>query len=456
MLRNRLIIGLSLILLLVSIGQWMTLHYSIRKVAMSQMELHLIHDGDTLLSALELDAQGQPEIKEVAVEEVYRQRFSGHYYQVFLDGRLALASPSLGGHELPARTAATGIQLLQEIRGPKDQEVLILTKGYSLHGHDVSITVGEELSDMNRQIDEQSITSLGLILPLLVLAVIMQNLTIRREFQSLATAQEQLSKIRKGIRGRIDARVPGEIQPLVNEINHLLELVHRRLLQSRTALGNLAHAFKTPLAVLLQRIDDPALPPAVGADLKAQVAVIRDRVDRELKRARLAGHEPLCSPIDIREELRVMSDVLGSVYRDKDLKIRVHAPEQPISYDREDFLELVGNLADNACKWAKEEVYIGVSVNSDRGLLIRIADDGPGCEPEQIRQLGQRGLRLDETTSGHGLGLAICQDIVDFYKGTLKIGRDAELGGLQVLVELPSLLQSRLGYDEPREQAPAV
>jgi len=436
-LSKRLAVWLSLILIIVFIGQWAALRYAIRKVVESQTLMHLEHDSDALLSSLGFSAGGALVLKEMGVEEVYRQPFSGHYYVLHLDKKLALISPSLGDQPLPSVAISPGVKSFREVTGPKGQLVLTLSQGHSLLNHEVSITVGEDLTEMNEEIDEHSIASLGLILPLLIAAVLMQNLTIRRELQPLSSVKGELEKIRHGELGRIGGEVPGEIRPLVDEVNRLLELVHRRLYQSRTAVGNLAHAIKTPLAVLFRIADDPSLPAEQSAALQAQTVIIRDRVERELKRARLAGSDRAGTQVDIHAELQVMSHVLASIYRDKGLEIAIDAPDRPIPYDREDILELLGNLADNACKWAKRQVCIQVLETTDGGIHLRVADDGPGCTPEMTKQLGQRGVRLDESTAGHGLGLAICQDIVDSYGGSLKIGCDQSLGGLTVGVDLP-------------------
>lgn len=437
MLRNRLIFGLSLLLLLVSVGQWATLRYSLSKVALNQMELHLYHDGDALLGAVSLNDREELEINEVAVEEVYRQRFSGHYYQIFLDGRLALASASLGGRQLPVDIATPATTLTEFSMDGESHEILMLTKHYSLRGHLVGIAIGEEVRDVNRQIDEQSIMSLGLMLPLLLLAVGVQYAAIRREFRWVDVVHDAMHNIRRGVLRQIDVNAPGEIRPMINEINRLLELVHRRLEQSRNALGNLAHGFKTPLAVLLRRVDDPAVPEPLQRELKTQISFIHERVERELKRARLAGNDRVGTSCNVKAELRALAEALAAVYREKGLKFTIRSPEQPVAYDREDLLELVGNLADNACKWAKQQVMVEIGEIGEAGIRIRVADDGPGCSPECIAQLGQRGKRLDEATQGHGLGLAICQDIVDHYGGELKMGCAPDLGGFQVVAELP-------------------
>jgi signal transduction histidine kinase len=436
-LRKRLTLGVVFILLLVFIGQWATLHYAIGKVAKDQVVKHLEHDGTTLLQATEIAPDGVITINEFFVEEVYRRPGSGHYLVVFLDGKQVYASPSLGGQTLETAAVPPGARKSSESTGPNGQPVLALMQGHRLQGHEVSITAAEDLDVVNEEINRESLSSLWLILPLLIGTALLVGFTIRSELKPLSGVQNQLRGIRLGDVGRIQGEVPVEIRPLVDEVNRLLELMQRRLQQSRTGVGNLAHAIKTPLAVLFRLADEPLLPPEQRVALKTQSTAIRDRVELELKRARLAGASRAGAHTNVRAELEDMIKVLSSIYREKNLEITYEAPEQPLPYDREDMLELLGNLADNACKWAKRRVLIKVGAGEHGGLHLYVADDGPGCTEQMVTVIKQRGVRLDESTPGHGLGLAICKDIVQFYGGTMNIGRDRIMNGLSIRIELP-------------------
>lgn len=276
-----------------------------------------------------------------------------------------------------------------------------------------------------------------IILPILGTAVVLQSLIISRALMPLVHVQRALQQIGRGEVSRIDVESPTEIRPLVDEVNRLLTLVNRRLTQSRTAIGNLAHALKTPLAMLFRAADDASLPAAIRETLQEHTKTIHGRLERELKRARLAGGEAVGGRIDLGAELELMVRVLHSIYREKDLSIVIAAPEGTVPFDREDVLELVGNLADNACKWAKSAVSIDAKYQeTENTICIRVSDDGPGCSEEQYEHLKTRGLRLDESRAGHGLGLSICTEIVAFYGGELSFGRDKTLGGLEVTATL--------------------
>lgn len=439
-LAGRLTRRLTAILVLVFVAQGVTLALAIRKVAEHQMLNHLQHDGDGLLSALSFDAAGRPALDTAALEEVYRQASSGHYYVVHIDGRLRFASPSRTDDAPGSTPLGPGKRQSYHAAGPDGQSVLALTRGFGRDGHNISITIAEDLTELDGEVREFTLVSLAGLLPLMAAAVLMQNFGIRRALRPLAGIHGELRQIERGELARIEGEVPGEIQPLVDEINRLLALVQRRLQQSRRALGNLAHALKTPLAMLFRIADDAALPPALSGELRGQTGAIHARIERELKRARLAGSGASGAGINLHAELQVLARLLHSVHHDKSLDLVVDAPDRYVAYDREDILELLGNLADNACKWARRIVRIEAAeaaADEPAGLRLTVADDGPGCTADEARQLVRRGLRLDESRSGHGLGLAIVQDIVNSYDGTLDIDRDPQLGGLRVRVSLP-------------------
>ena len=437
-LRARLTLTLTLILIAVFVGLWIALSMAITKVAQDQLLTHLEHDGDALLAALSFDALGRLKIAESNIEEVYLREHSGHYFVVRTARGQMLKSGSLGQDNLEVGPFEPERKGHAQLAGPEGQSVLALTRGFYVQGETLGITVAENLAEMNDDVREQSLSALGLILPLLLAAVVLQSLSVKRALRPLTGIQVELHLINKGEINEIEGEVPGEIRPLVDEINSLLKVVRRRLMQSRTAVGNLAHALKTPLAVLFRIADEKVLTEDILLELKHQTGNIREKLERELKRARLAGGESFSTQINVREELQIMVRVLQAIYRNKDLSITIEAPEQLIALDREDMVELLGNLADNACKWASSQVAIRVTTPKDyAGIQIEVADDGPGCDPKQAQMLGQRGLRLDENTAGHGLGLAICHDIVDLYTGEIHFIRDPNWGGLLVRVRLP-------------------
>ncbi|MEA3292773.1 MAG: ATP-binding protein, partial [Pseudomonadota bacterium] len=254
----------------------------------------------------------------------------------------------------------------------------------------------------------------------------------------LEPVRRDIRLLEQGKKDRIAEDVPEEIRPLVKEFNHLLALLAQRLERSRNALGNLAHALKGPLNLLVQYFDEAESDPGSERHQQARVQVerIRQLMERELKRARLAGEGLHSRRFDPHEELPALAGVLQQLHADSALDIRCEATEEtPPFGDREDMLELLGNLLDNACKWAASRVRCRIAGNGAIGIVVE--DDGAGISDQDLHRLARRGARLDETVEGHGLGLSIAEDIVKLYGGSIKFGRSAEFGGLQIRIVLP-------------------
>jgi signal transduction histidine kinase len=216
-------------------------------------------------------------------------------------------------------------------------------------------------------------------------------------------------------------------------------LFTQRLERSRTAAGNLSHAIKGPLGLLRQQLLDPALSvdPQMREALIEQVERLRRLAERQLKRARLAGAGGAGLRFDPGEELPTLARLLGRIHAPKILDIQLDIRTSgPLDVDREDMLELLGNLLDNACKWANGRVRCSLSAEAE-ALVLSVEDDGPGCSDAEIADITGRGVRLDEEVSGHGLGLAIAKEIVESYRGRIAFGRSSTLGGLCAEVRLP-------------------
>ena len=199
-------------------------------------------------------------------------------------------------------------------------------------------------------------------------------------------------------------------------------------------MGNLAHALKSPLQMLLQRGTDGGDPMVME-----QAERMRQIVERELRLVRLAGTAAGGRRFEPETDIIELVESVKSLYRHKSLAVAVEIrlPEH-LPFDQEDMLELLGNLLDNAAKWANQHVLLTASVGKDGWITFSVEDDGPGVDPLVTKSLRMRGSRFDESRPGHGLGLAIVGDIVDLYDGRLRFDhRSARLGGFSASVELP-------------------
>jgi signal transduction histidine kinase len=249
--------------------------------------------------------------------------------------------------------------------------------------------------------------------------------------------RQDITRLEQGEISQLQEAVPTEVRPLVQEMNRLLKVLEQRLLRSRHALGNLAHALKTPLTLVMQLADREEFRtvPQVRQQLIEHTTVLHHRLERELRRARLAGAAPPNQRLRLADELPALVDVLHRIYQDKALEITYCiVPQAAVVGDREDLLELLGNLLDNACKWAHHRVQ--VTIQGQPGLRVVVEDDGPGCPSTVLRQLAERGVRIDESTPGYGLGLAIVKDIVEQYSGDISFKHSRQLGGFEVCVTL--------------------
>jgi signal transduction histidine kinase len=271
----------------------------------------------------------------------------------------------------------------------------------------------------------------------MILLFAVQAMVVRQAFNRLVPLRANIKRLASGDEQLLSEDVPDEMSPLVKEINHLLQLLSRRNQRSRNALGNLAHALKGPMNLLTHFFDKTAgtenqIDTALAGQ---QVERVRMLIERELKRARMAGSGATSQRFNPQVDLQDLLDVLKRIYRDRELSLEaVVSTDQPPFGDREDILELLGNLLDNACKWAKSRVRCTLS--GETSLHIQVEDDGEGLADEDVTRLTMRGRRLDENREGQGLGLAIVSDVVDLYEGEIHFDRSPSLHGLRVSVEL--------------------
>ncbi|MET0430894.1 MAG: ATP-binding protein, partial [Hyphomicrobium sp.] len=258
----------------------------------------------------------------------------------------------------------------------------------------------------------------------------------------LRRVEKSLASIRSGQAERLEGNLPAEIEPLQVELNALIESNQDIIDRARTQVGNLAHALKTPLAVITNEAheDDSVF----GTKVAEQAHLMRDQISHYLDRARIAARSNTIgrvTPVEATAEPLVRA--IERIHRDKGISIDFAIqPAAKFQGEKQDLEEMLGNLLDNACKWGKSRVYLAASVNNQdttirRKLRITVEDDGPGLSVEQRAKIGKRGLRLDETKPGSGLGLSIVSDLASSYRGKLRL-EASDHGGLKAVLELPA------------------
>jgi len=255
-----------------------------------------------------------------------------------------------------------------------------------------------------------------------------------------------LSRVRRGVSDRLSGTHPPELQQITDSINGLIESEYTHLDQSRNTLSDLAHSLKTPLAVLRSRLDSGADHDQLRAEVAAQVQRMTEMVSYQLSRAARSGHALFSAPIAIEPRAEEIVASLEKVYISKGVFCEFDVDPGASFYgELGDLQELLGNLLENAFKWSVQRVLLTVKVdpaaaNRRPGVLMAVEDDGPGVPLENVEHLLQRGVRGDERVHGHGIGLAIVQDIVRAYRGDLKVERSTELGGARFAVHFPPIL----------------
>ncbi|OZY42480.1 ATP-binding protein [Pseudomonas fragi] len=435
--QRRLSLGLVSVLLIAGLVVGQVSLWLFENGLQRYLESGLQNDSENLLIALSRGPQGL-QLDERRLSPAYQRPFSGHYFSIEF-GDTHWRSRSLWDAQLP-RPDQPGLN--RELQpGPEGQMLLVLRSDYQRLGQAVSITVAQDYTPIRESFRQVQRIGLGMGVLALIVILLLQRVTVRRALRPLERARQQISQLQSGQRSQLDAQVPLELEPLVTQINHLLAHTEDNLKRSRNALGNLGHALKTPLAVLISMVNDPRLAayPQIQTTLREQLEQIQQRMSRELNRARLAGDALPGTQFDADAELPGLLSTLGMIHGEHLQLTHNVAPGLLLPWDREDMLELLGNLLDNACKWADSRVELSICQTID-GFVIEVQDDGPGIPEAERAQVFSRGTRLDEQASGHGLGLGIVRDIVDAWGGALQL-ETGELGGLLVRIKLPARKQ---------------
>ncbi len=380
----------------------------------------------------------------------FERVFSGQYWQVSLiagpgkHGQVA-RSESLYDSELhiPASVidkAAKdpGDNIKQVLTGPDNEPLRSLTRVVRLPDK-VSVLAITAASDRRpgdleiARFRKAVAWTLGLFATGLVIAIILQ---VRIGLAPIYKIRRALTQIREGEADEVKGTYPAELAPLTEELNSLLRHNKEVVERARTHVGNLAHALKTPISVLLNESSRDR------EDLKhlvqKQASSMARQVDHHLHRASMAARAQIVgSRSPVAEAVTQMQRTLQHLFKDKALRFDIDVPENlTFRGERQDLDELLGNLMENACKWSNGRVRISAEQTDASTLQVVIEDDGPGLPAQAREAVLARGRRLDQSTPGSGLGLSIVSDLVGAYGGAMSLA-DSSLGGLKVVISLP-------------------
>jgi len=433
----RLASGLIVSLIIFLIAQWLLIGTSIRHLSEAYVATRLEHDAQALLNAL--DFKEQPVVLNTAiVDPIYKQPFSGHYYKITTQNS-EFRSRSLWDTDLPLLKVERGQSRTTHTTGPQNQPLLVFHTTYKKDKDLIFISVAEDETSILQDIETFQLQHSIISIAVLSILVLIQGYIVKRNLNPLDSVRRELENLEQGIINQLNENVPKEIFPLVKELNRQLIAIKKRLDRSRNAAGNLAHALKTPLTLITQIANSDELKqhPEITDRLLQHSEAIQQSIERELKRARMAGGNVAGSQIRLLPEVNDLIKTLSAMYQQKTLSIKIAiSPDVVCHMDRQDMLEILGNILENAFKWARGNIRIVAAQNHH--LEISFEDDGPGHDPGDMETLLNRGVRADETIAGHGLGLSIVSEIIDEYGGRLEFSRSIELGGLRACIRLPN------------------
>lgn len=413
------------------------LAYNFREAVTASFDQRLRSLLQVVLADLDYNPTEQRlQISRTLGDARFERVFSGWYWQIRDDDGTSLVSRSLWDQRLPV-SMADGVTL-RNISGPRGEPLRVIERDVQLAGHPqrLHVSVAASQEDLDAEVARFE-WLLGL--SLLTLGVLLLGglaVQIRWGLAPLRRLHANLTRIEAGQEQRLDTRLPGELSELATAMNEVLERDRRLIERGRSAAGNLAHALKTPVSVL-QALSD-RLPEGERRQVRDELGRIDQAVRHHLARASAAGGATLAGRVHLGEAIAPVVDGLArlagrrgiALERDIDASLAVRM-------DPQDLQELVGNLLDNALRWAGRRVTLRVAGEAG-GVRLSIEDDGPGMSAEQREAALARGARLDERRSGSGLGLAIVEDLMTLYGGTLSLD-DSPLGGLAAHVWLPGV-----------------
>ena len=381
-------------------------------------------------------------------EPLFELPLSGWYWQVtrldpgkhdvrssrsLWDGGL----PHLEDHGVPANPDGSREGY---VPGPEDQRLRLVERNIDLgdEGHYLVAVAGDaaEITDETRGFDQALVVTFSILAMVLLITTMFQ---VRFGLAPLKRITGSLAAIRAGTAERLAEDFPDEIAPLARETNALIEANKEIVERARTHVGNLAHALKTPISVMVNEAATRGAD-AFAEKVREQANIMRDQVARHLERAHLAARLTVVGSItDVAPVVTALARTMEKIHHDRGIAIEVDADaDARFRGERPDLEEMIGNLVDNACKWATSRVAVEV-VSEKSGQVLRIAvdDDGRGLSRSEREQVSHRGQRLDQTKPGSGLGLSIVVELAHLYGGKLELGA-APIGGLRAELTLPA------------------
>lgn len=398
-----------------------------------------------LTASLDIGADREPTLIAPLADPRFDRPFSGLYWQIEDDSGVVLGSRSLWIDTLPLPPfdLKTRETLRLEAQGPDEEPMIVQARTVF-----VETSEGDRAFRLAVAVDKSEITAArnafrdDLVVALTLLAVALLGASILQisfGLRPLGQIRQRVNAVRTGAESKLEGNFPHEVQLLVTEVNALLSANDQAVQRARDSAADLAHGLKTPLAVLQAesrtlRNNQAA---ASAREIEAQVEQMHARVERHLAQVRMRGSGSGLRSTPLRSSVEKIVRAMKTMPGEESLEWRIDIPDDlSVPVDAEDLLEVLGNIIDNARKWARHEIAIVAHVDA-KDVEIVIADDGPGVPEELQAHVMQRGKRLDEFKTGAGLGLSIAERILQGYGGTLSLGSGSG-GGAKVIIAIPT------------------
>ncbi|WP_417496199.1 sensor histidine kinase [Maricaulis sp.] len=404
-----------------------------------------------LVAAAETDAEGAVALARRPSDPAYGRVFSGRYWQIVDTAQsgedsILIVSRSLWDETLAASQglrnraqASPGQIVTGRAKGPAGEPLRVVAQAVLLPDREgvVIMMAGEDRRPADRDVRNFAITSAVLLLGFAAAIAAGVFFQVRIGLAPVLRMRNSVADVREGRSERVDGQFPTELQPLADELNAMLDHSRELVERSRTHVGNLAHALKTPIAVLTNEAREAG--DDFGDLVGRQTAIMAEQVDHHLRRARAAAHaKAIGARTEVGSTVSDLARTLTKIYARRGITIDTAlADGLYFRGERQDLEEMVGNLMDNAGKWAESRVLVTARQGDERTLELLIEDDGPGLDAAGCESALQRGVRLDEKAPGSGLGLAIVSDLAKAYDGEVILSRSS-LGGLCVRLVLPA------------------
>ena len=417
---------------------------------LSERQLHALLDSQivTLIAAAEPNPAGGYDAPLNGLDARLGTPDSGVYAQIRSSNHV-WSSPSSSGLQIDFGEPLTQGDRQFSYAMVGHGRVAIESRGISFQdeakqGQPLTFSVAVSLTPYEQQLWVFRSRMLGWFTGLMLLLLVSLAALLRRVLAPLRRLEREIHQVEEGRSETLGSGYPRELSGVALHLNALLVGERKRVARYRDTLGNLAHGLKTPLTVMRTALSSDVASDNQSRMIGGEIDRMTDIIEHQLKRAAASGGALLGqAPVAVAAVAAELRGTLLKVYATrKDLSIELAVQEGSFFIgDRGDFVELLGNLMDNACKWCRERVRVSVSVERGRAearenLILVVEDDGPGIAEENRAKVLERGVRTDEKVPGHGLGLAMVHDTVDLYGGKLMVDA-APLGGARFTLRLP-------------------